>query len=205
MASLSKAKPARVASLAQAGEERRRKCRFHTVMRIAKVMRDHDVGLWRVRNISDEGMMLMTSVPVTPGERLSIALSNSVTLEARAVWWDGERCGVEFDSPIDCAGTLKQLVAEQRSPQYRPPRMPISARATVYCERGLHSVRLYDISQHGAGFNHDGCFRPGMNTMLLFENGEEHRGVIRWSRDGKAGIFLTDPFPTGTLESAARF
>ena len=184
--------------------ERRGDRRIHTVMRVAKVTRDQDVGLWRVRNISDSGMMLATRAPVSPGERLAVALSEGVVLDARAAWWDGERCGLAFDRPIDCAALLHTLVAEQRAPGYRPPRLPVWTRAIVYCEKGLHTVRLFNLSQHGAGFSHDGCFRAGMATKLLFENGDEHRGVVRWSDGGAAGMYLTEPFPCAQLESAAR-
>lgn len=184
--------------------ERRESCRFHTVMRVAKVTRDHDVGLWRIRNISDTGMMLMTAMPVERGDRLSLALSESVMLDARALWWDGERCGAVFDRLIDCAAVLERLVAEQKAPRYRPPRLPVRTRAIAFCEKGLHTVRIHDISQHGAGFSHDGCFKAGMSTKLSFESGEEHRGIVRWSENGRAGMYLVEPFPCARLESAAR-
>ena len=59
-----------------------------------------------------------------------------------------------------------------------------------------------NLSPYGAAIEHDGCFREGMSTMLLFENGEEHRGVVRWSDGGRAGLYLTEPFPCARLESA---
>ncbi len=189
---------------AQLDLDRRSKCRFHTVMRVARVSRENDVGLWRIHNISDEGMKLHAGVPVTPGEPLTIGLSDKVVLDAKAVWWDGEYCGVAFERSVDCAALLQCLVAEQKGPGYRPPRLPVATRAVVYCEHGLHTVRLHDLSQHGAGFSHDGCFKEGMHTKLLFENGEEHRGVVRWSHEGHAGMFLVEPFPCAGLESARR-
>jgi hypothetical protein len=184
--------------------ERRDGRRIHTVLRVARVARVHDAGLWRVRNISDGGMMMMASVPVTPGERLAVTLSDSVTLDAQVAWWDGARCGVAFDRPVDCSALLHDLVAEQRRPFYRPPRLPVSSRAIVYCEKGLHSVRLRNLSQHGAGFSHDGRLTPGMRAKLLFEDGDEHRGVVRWSHDGCAGMYLVEPIPCARLESACR-
>src|SRR3954470_14867944 len=89
------------------GAERRSSPRFRTIFRVAQVRRAHDVGLWRIRNISDEGMMLLASVPVRVGEKLSLALSDTVTLAATVQWWDGERCGILFDEPIDCASLLE--------------------------------------------------------------------------------------------------
>jgi hypothetical protein len=184
--------------------ERREKCRFYTVMRVARVLREQDAGLWRVRNVSDDGMMLAASVPVTPGEPLEIALSENVEISGKAMWWDGQRCGVKFDAPIDCAATLKGLVAHQRTKAFRQPRLPVETRAVICCERGLHAVRLHDLSQNGAGFTHDGAFREGMNVRLLFENGEKHRGVVRWTKGDRAGLYLYEPFPCEALESAAR-
>ena len=186
-------------------DERRASPRYRTIYRVAQVTRAHDVGLWRVRNISDEGMMLLSSVPVQVGEKLVLALSDRVTLAATAMWWDGERCGVAFDDPIDCAALLESLGDEQKNSGHRPLRIPVSTRALAYCDRGLHTVHLYDISQHGAGITHDGCFRAGMATKLHFETGDEYRGVVRWNKDGKAGIFLVEPIPCEKLESALRF
>ena len=184
--------------------ERREDSRFHTVLRVALVTRERDMGLWRVRNISNRGIMLATRVQLVPGERLTIALSEAIVVAGRVVWWDGERCGVEFDAPIDCAGALHALVEEQRQPNYRPPRLTVATRAIAWCDKGLHSVRIYNLSHHGAGFTHDGCFHAGMPTKLHFETGEDYRGIVRWSEDGRAGLFLTDPIPSGKLESARR-
>ncbi|MEA3014152.1 MAG: hypothetical protein QOD42_2697 [Sphingomonadales bacterium] len=186
------------------GLERREDSRVHTVMRVAMVRRDHDVGLWRVRNISNSGMMLTTQVPVVPGEALTVGLSDTVAIEGRAIWWDGERCGLVFDRPVDCAALLEGLVAEQKAPRYRPPRLPVATRAIAYCDKGLHTVRLFNLSQRGAGFAHDGCFCPGMAVKLHFDSGEEHRGVVRWSQDGRAGLYLVEPIACARLESAAR-
>lgn len=184
--------------------ERRENTRFHTVLRVALVTREHDVGLWRVRNISDRGIMLATRVQLVPGERLTISLSEAIAVEGKVVWWDGDRCGVAFDEPIDCAEMLHALVEERKTPSYRPPRLTVATRAIAYCEKGLHTVRIYNLSHHGAAFMHDGCFRAGMPTKLHFETGEDYRGFIRWSEEGRAGLFLTDPIPSAKLESARR-
>ena len=186
------------------GAERRSDCRFHTVMRVARVSRTGDAGLWRVRNISDGGMMLATSTPVTVGERLGIALSDSVVVSARVAWADGAHCGVALDEPIDCVATLRRLVDEQRQPRFRQPRLPVSARAILYLERGLVPIQLVNISKQGAGFTHDGSIQAGMTGKLVLPSGAGHRGVVRWSKDGRAGMLLTEPIPAARLESTGR-
>lgn len=180
--------------------ERRAAKRTRTVFRIAKVVRDAAVGLWRVRNISDLGMMLRTHVPVKKGERLTIALSESVELDGKVVWTDGEACGVAFDQPIDSAEILRFLVNEQHERGHRAFRLNVDVRAAAYCERGLHAIRITDVTHHGIGFSHDGCLKAGMKTLVMFENGMERRGVVRWSHDGRAGLQLAEPFTCAELE-----
>jgi hypothetical protein len=99
---------------------------------------------------------------------------------------------------------LEDLVAERKAGGYRPLRLNVAARAVAYCDKGLHTVRVYNMSHHGAAFIHDGCFRTGMTAKLHFENGEDYRGVVRWSEDGRAGLFLTEPIACAKLESANR-
>ena len=181
--------------------ERRRSQRIRTVFRVAKVVRDRVAGLWRVRNISDFGMMLRTHVQVSPGERLSIGLSENVAFDGKVVWQEGDCCGIEFEHPINSAKVLRSLVAEQRAPQYRPPRLGTDIHAAAYCENGIRPIRITDISQHGLGFTHDGCFKGGMKTLVMFENGLERRGVVRWATDDRAGLQLLEPFTCDELES----
>lgn len=180
--------------------ERRADCRYRTVYRVAKVVRRGRVGLWCVRNISDNGMMLLTRHVLEPDEPLSIALSETLALEGKVVWCKDGKCGVEFDRAIDCAATLQTLAAERLAPHYRPLRLAVRLRGTAYCERGIQPIRITDISQQGIGFTHDGCFQPGMRTLVCLENGLERRGIVRWSGDSHAGLMLLQPFTCAELD-----
>ena len=185
--------------------DRRTDPRIRTVYRVARVATGCDLGLWRVRNISDRGMMLATSATVAVGERISVALSDTVAIEGVVAWSEDGRCGITFDSRIDSAALLAMLVAERRSSEYRAPRLPVSARALAYDETGIHPVTVCDLSQHGIGFSHHGRFRPGMTVKLCLENGVERRGVVRWSDEHQAGLALVDPFTCEDLASVSRF
>lgn len=185
--------------------ERRGSPRLRTVFWIAKVTRDDDIGLWRVQNISDRGLMLQTQVEVVPGERVSIALSDSRSIAGTVKWRDGQQCGIEFHEPIRCQSVLRALAAERNSAGYRAPRLPVSRSATAWCEHGLKSVRILNVSQHGIGLMHDGRLRPGMQLKLRLDNGLERRGVIRWSSEGQSGLRLLDPLSSTALESCNRF
>lgn len=184
--------------------DRRAADRFCTVCRIAKIEREDDAGLWRVRNISDRGMMLSVDVPVEKGERLEIALSETIVLTGHVVWAETGRCGVEFDEEVDGVGLLKQLAAEQREGGYRAPRLPVRVKATAATDDGKIPIVLVDVSQSGAGFIHDGRFDAGMVLKLILDGGIKRQAVVRWSRNGRGGLWLTEPLDRTDLESIRR-
>lgn len=184
--------------------DRRAQARFYTVWRIAKVLRDGDVGLWRVSNISDSGMMLVAAVPVEVGDSLTIALSETVLLPAHVVWAGAGRCGVRFDAQVDGADVLRQLAAEQQSDYYRAPRLPLRTQAQMVTKNETRGIELVDMSQSGAGFVQDGCLEVGQQLELLLAGGVRRKAIVRWSRGGRGGLWLTEPLDRTDLESARR-
>lgn len=185
--------------------DRRGSDRYRTVWRIAKVKRDGDFGLWRVRNISDRGMMLAADVPIAVGERLEVALSDTVVIRGRVVWSEEGRCGVAFDEEVDVAGVLKQLAAEQRAGDYRQPRLPVRTQAQAVTDDGTSGIELVDLSQNGAGFVHDGHWEVGKEFELVLAGDIRRKAIVRWSRGGRGGLWLTQPLERSDLESISRF
>lgn len=185
--------------------DRRGGDRYRTVWRIAKVVRDGDVGLWRVRNMSDRGMMLAADVPITVGEHLEIALSDAVSVKGKVVWSEGGRCGVAFDEEVDVADVLKRLAAEQRASGYRQPRLPVHSKAQVVTENGTSDIELADLSQSGAGFVHAEHLEVGKEVELILPGGVRRKAIVRWARGGSGGLWLTQPLDRQDLESIRHF
>lgn len=185
--------------------DRRGSDRFRSVCRIARVQRANDVGLWRVRNISDKGMMLAANVDVTVGEHLEISLSNSMKISGRVQWSKQGRCGVLLDEEIDVAATLAALVDEQHAECRRALRLPVVLEALVAQKDGTQPINLVDISQHGAGFSYYCQLAPGTELDLLFPSIEQRRhALVRWSRGLRGGLWFTSPLDRADLESVAR-
>ncbi len=187
------------------GDDRREANRHCTVFRIAKIARESDAGLWRVRNISNNGMMLATTVDVTTGEPLQIALSDAIVLTGKVVWARDGRCGVEFNEPVDALEILRHLAAERQSGDYRPPRLPVHGRAVAVTDDGDHDVEIENLSQNGAGIIHEGAIETGAELLLVLSGDIKRRGVVRWSRGDRAGIWFAPPLAPGDLESIRRF
>ena len=185
--------------------DRRGGDRFRTVWRIAKVTRDGDAGLWRVRNMSDGGMMLAVEVPVSVGERLEIALSETIVIQGRVAWCEEGRCGVAFDAAVDGNEVLKQLAAEQQSGDYRAPRLPVHTRAQLITDGAVSDIELADLSQSGAGFLHDVPMEVGKALELVLPGDIRRQAIVRWSRGGRGGLWLTEPLGRADLESIRHF
>lgn len=194
------------ASLQHTPTDRRASNRYRTVCRVARVRRANDEGLWRVRNISDEGLMLTASVPMDVGERLEISLSETVILIGEIVWTELGCCGIAFFEPIDAAATLRTLAEAQRDEGYRALRLPVEVQAIITLRDNARPIDLVDISQSGAGFLYETVLEPGTELELLLPGSELRRhALVRWSRGLRGGLWFTQPLERVDLESIARF
>ena len=184
--------------------DRRGAERHRTVCRIARVQRADDVGLWRVRNISNEGLMLAADTSATVGETLGISLSETIALRGTIVWAERGFFGVAFDRPIDVVAVLRKLADEQRADGYRALRLPVEVEAVLALRDGARPIDLVDISQHGAGFRYDRGLEPGTEVDLILPGGEtRRRALVRWSRGQRGGLWFTQPLDRAALESIA--
>lgn len=186
--------------------DRREGDRYRSVCRIARVSRSDDMGLWRVRNISDKGMMLAADVELAGGEAVEIALSESTVINGRIVWAEKGRCGIAFDQPIDAAAVLATLAQEQQAEGYRALRLPIEIEALVLLRNDARPIDLVDISQSGAGFVYDSKLDPGTEIDLLLPGDDQKRpALVRWSKGNRGGLWFRRPLDRTELESVARF
>jgi hypothetical protein len=187
------------------GNDRRADLRARTVYRIAQVRTRDDHGLARVLNISDEGLGLQLHIPVMLNDSISVHLSEDVVVHGRVAWTNGPDCGLQLASPIDSQALLHHLALQSRSSSGRPLRLPMSKTAVSRSELGLRRVEVQDVSQHGMKIRHDGKFSEGLQVKVSLGSGTERRGVVRWSRDGIAGLILLQPFTTRELGSMNNF
>lgn len=183
-------------------DDRRGSSRMRAVFFVVRVVRDGDAGLFRLQNISDSGLSLVAHVGFDVGERVSISILEDLTVKGTVMWYDGQKCGVRFDWPINSEDILRIGAQRRTDPRGRPMRLPTERLATSYAENGIRPVRITDVSQGGVGFKHDGTFRPGMFVKFIIEGGTERSGVVRWSAERHGGVYLIEPLNYRDLESA---
>lgn len=182
-------------------EDRRGDTRIRTVYRIARLQAESDVGLARVRNISDGGMRLSIGMALSPGDRVVVALSETLILEGHVVWAEDAECGIQFIEGVDSRDVLRRAAEEARLRTARPPRLSLSHPIVVVSERGMHVTHVYDVSQRGMKIGHDGHLAPDVSVKIILGPGIERRGTVRWVRDNLAGLILTEPFSVQELGS----
>jgi hypothetical protein len=174
--------------------DRRASPRFRTVCFDVKVVRGENAGLFRARNISDTGIMLDTRWRLAAGERVLVKLSERLAMTGAVSWSDGERCGILFDHPIDCAALLRAGAEMKREDRRGGAlRLAATSRATCYGENGIRAVKVTDVSHRGMGLAHDGTLAEGMMLTLAIEGGIECRAAVRWASGERAGVRLMDP------------
>lgn len=76
----------------------------------------------------------------------------------------------------------------QRVRKPRPPRDDIECSATLCAGGAFHRVRLIDVSKHGCKFLVDQPRWVGERVQIALEAYHSLGGVIRWYRDGRAGL-----------------
>jgi hypothetical protein len=165
---------------------------LRTVFRVARITARGDQGLARVQNISDDGLMITSSLALCLGDIVQVDLSDDCRLTGAVVWRHEKGCGLRLLREIDSAAMLRRLFDERQSGQARPLRLAHSKTVVVASQLGLSVAELRDVSQAGMKIAHDGRFDPGMPLKVLLKPGIERRGVVRWSKDGIAGIGLTE-------------
>jgi hypothetical protein len=180
--------------------DRRASPRIRAVCFDVRVNRGGRVGLYRVRNISDAGMMLDTHTPLEPGEHVLVELTEPFAIEARVSWSEDVRCGIEFLRPIDCAALLLAQAERRRADRRGGLRLATMRRATAYAENGIRAVRVTNVSHRGMGLAHDGFLEPGMLLKLVVDSGVARSAAVRWSSDGRAGVRLLEPLDCAELE-----
>lgn len=182
--------------------DRRVADRVQTVFRVGRIVTAQDEGLARIRNISDCGAGLRMPAPVRLWDGVALELVDGLTLRGHVVWVRGEEFGLQFDQPINSAELLASLAVGARCGITRPVRLPVFAAALTRSDRGLRKVQMVDISQRGLKLVHDGSLTEGLSLKVTLPCGLDRPGVVRWTRDDRAGVMLLEPLSVEMLGSA---
>ncbi len=87
-----------------------------------------EIGSAKIRNLSSTGMMVETTVALSPGERLRFELRGIGAVSGVVVREEAERFryGIHFDRPVDASLARRTVTRGTATPPSRPtPKFPV--------------------------------------------------------------------------------
>jgi hypothetical protein len=183
--------------------ERRQCSRVKCVYRVGMIRTARAVGLCRITNISDGGAMLRSNMGLKRGDRLTLSLSEAIALPAKVAWSAAGACGISFDEEIDCLDVLHRSYQTMQARSYRPHRLEVEQDALASAAGSTVPVTIHNVSQRGMKLSPSARFEPGMGIKVRTQSGRERRGIVRWTKEGDAGVWLLDPYAPEELSSTA--
>ena len=179
-------------------EERRGDERLITVLRVGKIVTGGQQDLCLIRNISANGLMANVRSGHRVGDRIEVELKSDSQLAGEVIWVKGQNIGVRFDGTIEVGDFLAHRPADDgRKP--RPPRVEVSGRARIKADSMMCPAELRDISQGGVKIALTEQLEANGDVVVAIEGLDARKGVVRWYRDGQAGISFLRPIPFESL------
>jgi hypothetical protein len=176
--------------------DRRGEGRQIAIYRVAKLITDRGEQLGRVRNISSGGLMAEVQGSWCVGEPAAVELKAGGDVPGRVVWAEEGRIGIAFDDPIDPGDILAADPEQAR----RMIRVAVSARISLCLGRGMfRRVSVVDISLGGIRIVLDEPDCVGREAIVTLKGLPSATGIVRWQRDGHAGIAFDKPPSLDTL------
>lgn len=188
-------------------EERRSPGPRHmSILRVGKVVTKRGEDLCLIRNISCGGLMARVYTKLEVGQHVIFELRADKRLPGIVRWTRDDAAGIQFDTLIDVDAVLAD---KEGSADHRPraPRLSKPCKATLRVGAHYHRVIVRDVSQGGVKIALDDELAVGAEVVLTMEGFRAVAGIVRWSRDGHAGIAFNQviayPELTGWLKDHA--
>jgi len=178
--------------------------RHMTILRVGKLVAHGSQQLCLIRNISSGGLMAHVYAPHAIGDRVEIELKSDERLAGEVIWVKDGHVGVRFDGAVEISDILTHGPRPDGR-KSRPPRLDVSCRARLRVGEDRYRVQIRDISQGGVKVEIDEILDADSDVLVSVEGLAPVKGVVRWWRDGVAGIAFLRPIPfdalTGWLET----
>jgi hypothetical protein len=166
--------------------DRRSHERYVTVFRLAKLIGARE-EFCLIRNVSAGGLKAETFTNKAVGDRVAVDFGDETPRSARVAWVANDNIGLTFDEAIDVARALSKAPRAGRT-RARPIRLLVELDAGLATEASRAGCQLIDISQGGAKVRTALMLRAGDKVTLDLAGLGKIPGVIRWAKQGNAGV-----------------
>lgn len=178
--------------------DRRGAQRFMSILRVGKLVSGKSQELCLIRNISEGGLMAHVYAQHQIGDKVEVELRSDERLSGEVVWVREGHVGVRFDGAIEVSDILTHRLAPGGR-KSRAPRIEVQGRARIRIGEAVHNVDIRDLSQGGIKVALDETLRTGEDAIITIEDMHPVKGIVRWSRDGMAGLSFIRRIPFDEL------
>lgn len=169
-------------------DDRRLNERTATVFRTILIEAKEFSGFCLVRNISTTGIMGHVYRSIPSNTALSLHFGKGSTVDGSLVWCVDGRVGVRFNQAIDVDAILSRLAAKLVDGKLnRAPRLPVQCRGRLIIGERALEVEVQDVSQRGIKIL-TSFVRAGDELHVELDGLERRKAVVRWTKDGTAGL-----------------
>lgn len=171
--------------------------RVMTVYKAARIGTEQGDDLGLIRNISPQGMMVETQLPVREDQPVIIEIQSGSPLHGRVRWSRDGKAGVQLDDAIDLAEALRTSGPNDIVDRIRPPRFDRKVDATLQ-SGGYHwPATTRNISLSGAlvTTREPLALQPHVLALVRIDGLGAISGSLRWSRGCDIGLRFEHPLP----------
>lgn len=183
-------------------QERRAESRTATVFRPVLLETAEFAGFCLVRNLSSNGMMGHVYTEFAAEQPVTLQFGPEIILPGTLLWCKDGRVGVQFDQELDVKAVLTRLGQKVVQGKInRAPRLPIQCKGELIIGDRILAFELQDISQRGIKLR-TSFVQTGDEVRVQMEGFGRRNAVVRWARNGTAGLNFIQPL---SFEELARW
>jgi hypothetical protein len=180
--------------------ERRGHKRHLTILRVGTLVAEDKRELCLIRNISAGGLMALVYSSYQPGDRITVEFKTAQQVSGTVLWARDSNIGMAFDHPVAVDELLSNPPVLENGWRTRMPRVGLDRLATVRAGARVHWVTTCDISLGGVRIATDQPLEPGSQVVVTLDRFRSIAGVVRWQKEGEAGIAFNQVIPFQELK-----
>ena len=144
-----------------------------------------------IRRLTSVGAVLHADFELKAGERLSLELENGQRLDGTIARVSGSEAGLAFDRPVDVFAIIARNMVNMPGERRRLPRIQVRCGVHLETATGQELAESVDVSQGGIKLKTRLKLQPGETVQVTLDGLFPTAGVVRWAKDGTAGIAFT--------------
>lgn len=167
--------------------------RHRTVLQVAKLATERGDELCILRNVSAGGLRAEVYSQLAVGDSVQLELRTGRGMAGRVAWTSESAIGVAFDRKVPILSYLAHQAIQELGRRVRPPRVRIGEPGILRLPEGDFLSSIVDASQAGMRLRTDRKLSAGDACKVVAEGLGERGALVRWCRDGEAGLQLKRP------------